>query len=314
MPTREQYVNVAINFLSADLTNSATTVNVTNTALFPTTGNYTVKIDDEFMLVSAATTGTPGTLTVTRAKRARPPSPTPPARSSRSHLRPAQLQRLVRTSLNGTNVSARRELNFVDGNGLTWSLTDNSGSDRVDVAATVSSNGEASLTAPVLANFTWLNQGSATATASSGTIYLQAPAAAGNNIRGLEITPGSTPWTVVVKLLPNNFGANYNTCGLYYRNSTSGLIETLTLVNGTIAANKYSARHVRARRTVRATRTATRSCTGGRCRTTGPTESCRGRSTARIGFSSIRSAGRTTSRRTDAGSSRKRTTAIILRP
>lgn len=73
-----------------------------------------------------------------------------------------------------------------------------------------------------VANWTWVNQGSATATDEKGTIPLIVPAGAGNNVRGLFKTAPATPWTVTAcfsMLLASN---STPSAGLYFRQSSDG--------------------------------------------------------------------------------------------
>ena len=59
------------------------------------------------------------------------------------------------------------------------------------------------VTEPILSNFTWANQGGATADTTFGGIYLSAPAVSGDNIRLLFIAAPSTPYTITAAFLYN---------------------------------------------------------------------------------------------------------------
>lgn len=76
---------------------------------------------------------------------------------------------------------------------------------------------------PVVSGWTWLNQGTSTATdLSGGGIFLASPAAGGENLHGLyRSLPGSGAWTVTAYLLQRP-GFNINAYGLFLRNSSSG--------------------------------------------------------------------------------------------
>lgn len=75
------------------------------------------------------------------------------------------------------------------------------------------------LTPPTLADFTWVNQGTATASEEGGLLYLHAPAASGANLRILEQALPDPPWTCVAYLLPELHGQNFAKCGLVLGNS-----------------------------------------------------------------------------------------------
>jgi hypothetical protein len=57
------------------------------------------------------------------------------------------------------------------------------------------------VTQPILANFTWANQGTSTSDITKGGIYITAPAVAGDNIRFLSIATPSTPYTITAGML-----------------------------------------------------------------------------------------------------------------
>lgn len=87
------------------------------------------------------------------------------------------------------------------------------------------------MTAPVSGNFSWTNQGTATATVRNGSIFLNAPATSGDNIRLYEMAvPGSTPYSVVVGVQPLVF-MNFHGAGLYVRDN-GGTSKIITLGAG----------------------------------------------------------------------------------
>lgn len=81
------------------------------------------------------------------------------------------------------------------------------------------------LVEPIDADFAWVNQGGASVDVSAGGIYLLAPAGGSSNNRIRKKAAPSTPWTLTIGFIPFTFDANYVTCGLALReSSTSKLI------------------------------------------------------------------------------------------
>ena len=88
------------------------------------------------------------------------------------------------------------------------------------------------MTPPVLANFTWVNQGGATAVDTNGGLRMTAPAVSGSNIRILKKSAPATPYTVTVALIPDIIG-DFNSVGLLFRESSSGKCALFTLGSNT---------------------------------------------------------------------------------
>jgi len=80
------------------------------------------------------------------------------------------------------------------------------------------------LTKPVLSEFAWVNQSTATATEAGGGIYLLAPAVSGDQLRVLKKAAPGTPYVVTACFLHHNHQVNYNQCGLVFRQSSDGKI------------------------------------------------------------------------------------------
>lgn len=82
-------------------------------------------------------------------------------------------------------------------------------------------------------SFTWHNQGSATLTDSAGGLVMTVPKESGFNLRGVTITPPSTPFMFTARfrfcIAPDNpMGGNSTFWGLWFRDGTGKLV---TLVN-----------------------------------------------------------------------------------
>jgi len=84
------------------------------------------------------------------------------------------------------------------------------------------------LTPPVLGNFSWINQGSATTTTTNGGIYLSAPALGSGTTANLLVKSApSTPYTVTLGFLPNVLNKQFSSCGLAFRESGTGELHLL---------------------------------------------------------------------------------------
>lgn len=87
--------------------------------------------------------------------------------------------------------------------------------------------------------WSWLNQGTATATVTEGSIIL-VPDASNANLRCAVQPAPSTPWTFVAKLGLQSFGANHNG-GLVLYNSSNGKLITWGNLDSGFASFLYSA-------------------------------------------------------------------------
>jgi hypothetical protein len=87
-------------------------------------------------------------------------------------------------------------------------------------------------TDPILGDFSWINQDTATADDTYGGIFMTALAVGGDQLRILKQTAPSTPWTLTVALIPQMYKYNYNQCGIGFRQSSDG-----KLISFTVAAN-----------------------------------------------------------------------------
>jgi hypothetical protein len=76
---------------------------------------------------------------------------------------------------------------------------------------------------------TWLNQGTSTIDATHGYISLVTQSGNGTNvIRGQAFATPVTPYTISLTLLASGFMQNYDSCGLFLRDSVGGRVLWLT--------------------------------------------------------------------------------------
>lgn len=87
------------------------------------------------------------------------------------------------------------------------------------------------LTPPVSDDFAWINQGDASIVTTYGGVYLHAPRNASLNHRIRKKAAPATPWTISVYIQPMiPWPQNYMGCGLVFRQSSDGKLQTLEMV------------------------------------------------------------------------------------
>jgi len=103
------------------------------------------------------------------------------------------------------------------------------------------------LTPLVNGSYSWVNQGSATETVTSGVTLLRSPSNASENLRLRVKSVPTAPYTVTAALLPITLNSNFTNAGLALRDSAGGGIVTFDQrFNSTttnvpyLASNKYT--------------------------------------------------------------------------
>ena len=81
-------------------------------------------------------------------------------------------------------------------------------------------------TKPVVSDFAWINQGTATAVDDPEGIYLNALAAAAHDLKILKKAAPSTPYTITALFLRNCLSSGNASVGLCFRQSSDGKIAT----------------------------------------------------------------------------------------
>lgn len=80
------------------------------------------------------------------------------------------------------------------------------------------------LTPPVIEDFTWVNQETATCTQNGPALYMAGVAQNAEDLRILEIVSPATPYTVTMGFIPHLSNRNYLSAGLVFReNATTKL-------------------------------------------------------------------------------------------
>lgn len=173
-PLRELLVNnVVTTTLDGGIDGSVTTLDVVAGSIFPSTGNFRIRIGNELMLVTTRSTDT---LTVVRGIEGTTPT---------GHANADEVAAILTAGSLGRYSQDRKPL---------WGY-----SSAPPLGRLVGTDG---ITPLVVSDFTWVNQGGATATDENGTILLRVPGASGENCRVLKRTAPSTPWTHTVAFHP----------------------------------------------------------------------------------------------------------------
>jgi hypothetical protein len=86
-------------------------------------------------------------------------------------------------------------------------------------------------TAPISGDFSWVNQGSASVDTTNGGVYLEAPAAAGENVRARVKTAPATPYTITLGFIPGAIPppTSVSNMGLTFRETGTGELATCAL-------------------------------------------------------------------------------------
>lgn len=197
---REQFKNDATTTLNGGINNSTTSVVATDGSVFPATGNFRVRVDDEIMLATARSSNT---LTVVRASEST-------SAASHSDLAPI---RLVATA-----------------GSLAQTLLDNTphaNTSRPPFHKMTNAAG----TILTSADFSWVNQGSTSVADQDGGLFFTVPGNA-TNMRMFVRSAPSTPYTVIVALDTLWVGNDDIEPGLVFRESgTSKLIHLTNFTN-----------------------------------------------------------------------------------
>lgn len=225
---KELYSNLDTTFLAAPVASADTTISVVSATPFPATGNFTIRIDSEFLLV----TGVAGTtLTVSRGQEGTAAASHSQGAFVLGVVTDGSLRRLVRQGHNGTNVAVRREMNFLDGMGLSYTFADDPTNDKVDIR--LDAIGPTLVVSPP-PTAGWTVVGSASGTFSAtqdarGTynLYDSGPTGAQERVCMVLQAAQATPYSIAVCLIPTLFPAQPQNTGLCFYEQSTGKIHSL---------------------------------------------------------------------------------------
>lgn len=214
----ELITNNAQTTLSAGINNSVTSLSVASATLFPTTGNFRIRIGTELLLVTAVS-GT--TFTVTRGIE----NTTAASHSSGDDVT------LIVTAASMGNLTSERFLHNTYAN-----LPGSSDPPRLFIPSDsiiqhVNQGGTLypyclgmPVVLPVDGNFSWVNQGSATVDTSKGGIYIENPNLDSADTFRMKVKSiPSAPYTCTIGFIINRQPrATYTNCALILRKNSTG--------------------------------------------------------------------------------------------
>lgn len=194
----EQYANDTVTQLDAAISNSATSITVTNGSSFPAVGDFRILIDKELMLCTARTGNT---LTVVRG-------------------------------IEGTSAVAHddnsRVMFILTAESVRKAFSDyypNVGNTNVLVPQNLLLKGSTQLL--TTSDFSWVNQGSAVASnLDNGNIKIKLPTGTGANVRSFVRSAPTAPYTITMSLSIDIDNAGASHMGPVFRESSSGKVYT----------------------------------------------------------------------------------------
>ena len=208
---RERLENGSVSNLNGTINDSVTTVAVGDAGLFSSVPQFRIIIDSEIMLVTAIAGNN---LTVTRGAEGSIASAHTNGAVVAQIITREGIQRYHRDWSPAFDDSARSPFQLLDQSANTLEV----------------------------ANFTWQNQGGATAAdMDSGGIIITAPTNATDSLRSLLRTAPSAPYIVTVAFIPMWRNLNDPQFGVIFRESGTGKISTMALSKGhSLVANNYT--------------------------------------------------------------------------
>jgi hypothetical protein len=223
------------------INSSATTFAPTSITGFPdaTVEQFQIKVDSEIMTVTGYTAPN---WTVTRGQEGTTAAAHAELAAVYNPLTKASLLALAIQSLAGTIVGARRQLNFLNTGNVAFTLTDDPTNLKMDIAASASVSApkdEANWTAPVAANFSWVNQGGASVSAVNDALVLVAPPTSGFSARILKMSTPATPYTLTARfrlLKINSVGGS----GFVWRQSSDGKLIRIAIESNALYVDKFT--------------------------------------------------------------------------
>lgn len=238
----ELLANNAASTLNAGIDSSQTTLVVASATGFPTTGNFRIKIDSEYMLV----TGVSGTtFTVTRAIESSTGASHSSGASVDHILTKAGVEEYLADRVATGTLSSLPTAGI---KGRLYHPTDAPYLYR-DTGSVWEAWGPHYKFTPVIdANYSWVNQGAATLSMANGVARLSAAGTgtgSDNFIMRVKTVP-TAPYTVTMAFMPTFGEGGYNGAGLILRESGSGKFATLGVAwrlggvtwSGTATANQ----------------------------------------------------------------------------
>lgn len=201
---KEQFKNTAVSALDGSIDGSQTTLDVLDGSVFPATGDFHIRVEDEIMLCTARSTNT---LTVVRGVEGSTPT---------SHA-------------DAISIAAKVTIGALETWGQNY-LPIWANSSVLPLNTIVADDGVTVLDS---SDFTWVNQGGASATDQSGTIVTRHPvtAASAYQVRALARTAPATPYSYIAALrmvAPSGTGSGEARAVFGFRKNSTGLMTIIT--------------------------------------------------------------------------------------
>jgi hypothetical protein len=235
----ERFANGGLSSLAATIDTDDPELTVKSAVGFPTEGNFRITIDEEILLV----TNVQGkTFVVERGQE---------GTSAAGHEADAAVFHVLTAGA----LAARDSDQFIAG---TLANRDAAGQPSrlyfPNTGFACVDNGTAwdmlpywQMTPPVIADFTWVNQGGATVTDRKGMMVLEPPtAASGDSLRLLVKTAPATPYKITLAMMstdPEIISGTSGSQGICWRESGTGKIITFGLGRGTDTYSVYKWYH-----------------------------------------------------------------------
>jgi hypothetical protein len=232
----EQYANNASTTLNGSITSGATSITVSGYSTFPSSTQFRIKIDNEIMIVTGGAGTT--TWTVTRGVE---------GTTARSHADGAVVKHiltaggLVQTFEDRINSGLLANRPTAGTPKRVYIARDGRGIDVDDGSVWNTLTGLAYSKPPVLANFSWVNQGTATATQTNHGIDFFMPNSGSDQLRYLAKAPSTTPIDVTISFQSLLSLNNFNAAGMFLFNSGGALVMSyMQEFNNTVTYKRWN--------------------------------------------------------------------------
>lgn len=209
MARREQFVNNSKTTLASAMTDSETTATVVDGSVFPSDGDFRIIINGELMLVTARATNV---LTVVRG---------------------------VENSIAAAHNSGETVIALLTKAALEQYQKENTWHGNTSPALRIHKLSDGDF--GIVSDFTWVNQGGATATDRDGRIVMEIPIDAGQQIRGIFQTAPTPPYEIILAVKGTGPREDFFEFGLAFRESGTSKLYTISQqFQDTLEVSRYT--------------------------------------------------------------------------
>lgn len=209
MARREQFVNNSRTTLASNLTDSATTATVVDGSVFPADGDFRIIISGELILVTARSTNV---LTIVRG---------------------------IENSIAVAHNSAETVTALLTKASLEQYQKENTWHGNTSPALRIHKLSDGDF--GVVSDFSFVNQGGATATDRDGRIVMQIPFDAGQQVRGIFQTAPTPPYEIILAIKGVGPREDFFEFGLAFRESSTSKLFTISRqFQDTLEVNRYT--------------------------------------------------------------------------